>query len=124
MNDFEKSLRKLIPVLEKTNVLPIEVEGVRFDLVIAELPFEKEAIRRSRKSTLFGIEANVCTLEDFIIQKFVSTREKDWIDIRKVVELHSDNLDWDYIMKHCKDLSGFLDDATLVRKMEQLKNGK
>ncbi len=120
---------KLLPekpetFIKETNVLPFEVEGVRFDLVIAELPFEKEAIRRSRRTSLFGIETNVCTPEDFIIQKVVSTREKDWIDIRTVIEHHSDILDWTYVMKHCRNLSRFLNDTDIMQKLERMKNEK
>ena len=110
--------------IKETNVLPIRVAGCRIDLVVAELPFEKEAVKRSRKTSLFGIEANVCTPEDFIIQKAISTREKDWIDIRTVVENHAENLDWDHVMKYCRELSEFLNNAMIIEKIEQMKHEK
>ncbi len=52
--------------IDETGVLPIEVEGVRIDLVFAKLPFELEAIQRSQKIPYSGLELQICTLEDLI----------------------------------------------------------
>ena len=107
--------------LEKTNVLPVEIENVRFDLVVAELPFEKEAVRKSKRAIIAGVEVNVCTPEDFIIQKAISSREKDWMDIRMVVEQQLEKLDWSYVMKHCRDLSEFMNDSDIMNKLNKFK---
>ena len=110
--------------IQETNVLPIMVEDSRIDLIIAELPFEKNAIKQSRKATLFGIQVNVCTPEDFIIQKAISTREKDWVDIQVVIENYIGELDWNYVMKHCRDLSEFLNNTMLIKRLEKIKDEK
>ncbi|MBW1848023.1 MAG: hypothetical protein JRG81_11630 [Deltaproteobacteria bacterium] len=68
-----------------TNVIPVDIHGVRIDLVFAELPFEKEAIRRSRPMTFSDVNIKVCTPEDLVIQKVISIREKDWADIHYII---------------------------------------
>ena len=96
--------------VEQTGVIPVEVDDVRVDLVVAHLLFEEEAIQRSRYADFSGKRIKVCLAEDLIIQKAVSTREKDWMDIKQVIESQRHNMDWNYLLKHCKDLSDFLDD--------------
>lgn len=91
--------------MEETNVLPIDIDGVRTDLVKAELPFEKKAIARSRTVDFYGATIKVCTAEDLIIQKAVSTREKDWFDIRCIIENQHDRMNRDYLLRHCEELS-------------------
>ncbi len=38
------TLRILNALVAETNVIPVEIDDVRVDLVVAELPFEREAI--------------------------------------------------------------------------------
>jgi len=95
--------------IRETNVLPVEIDCVRTNLVKAELPFEIEAIARSRTIDFYGATIRVCTAEDLIIQKAVSTREKDWHDIKCIIENQHDRMNWAYLLKHCQELSRFLD---------------
>ena len=108
--------------LKEMSVLPAEVEGVRIDFILANLPFEITAIKRSVIQNVYGVKVPVCTPEDLIIQKAVSTRSKDWMDIEAVVKAKAENLDWKYILKHCQELSHFLDDATIMDKIKRIKN--
>ena len=110
--------------IRETNVLPVDVEGVRVDFVFAQLPFEKEAIKRSVKKKIFDVEVKVCRPEDLIIQKVISTRMKDWADIESVIAHQRNDLDWDYLIKHCSDLSKFLDDSSILAKINNLKHVK
>ena len=69
-----KEIATIIPnnpleFLNQTSVIPVEVDDVRVDLVIGELPFEKEAIGRSRYLDFLGARIKVCLPEDLIIQK-------------------------------------------------------
>lgn len=108
--------------VRKTNVLPVEVEDVRIDLVVAELPFEKEGIERSAYVDFSGVRMKVCQPEDLIIQKVVSTREKDWMDIESIVDHQRDRMDWDYLLKHCRELAAFMDDPTIYTRIEKRKD--
>ena len=122
-----KSIAILLPdepiqFIKETNVIPIEIDDVRVDLVVADLPFEIEAIKRSRYVDFSNTKIKVCLPEDLIIQKAVSTREKDWLDIRNVIENQRDKMDWNYLLKHCKDLSDFLNNTEIYERIKKWKN--
>lgn len=106
---------------EEMNVLPVEVEGVRIDFILATLPFEIVAIEKSVIRDVYSVKVPMCTPEDLIIQKAVSTRNKDWVDIETVAEVQAGSLDWKYILSHLSDLSRFLDDSTIMEKIERIK---
>jgi hypothetical protein len=112
-----------IKFVSETNVIPVDIHAVRVDLVVAELSFEKEAIRRSRFMNFLGVEIKVCTPEDLVIQKAISIREKDWMDIQYVIENMKCQLDWDYLLAHCRDLAVFLDNPDIINRIEKFKNG-
>lgn len=107
--------------IAETSVLPVVVHDVRIDLVFAQLPFEEQAIKRSRTELFFSIPMKVCTVEDFILQKAVSTRQKDWDDIETVIDLQKENIDWKYLLQHCQELSDFLSDSTIVTRIQNMR---
>jgi hypothetical protein len=122
-----KSIATLLPdkpiqFIKETNVIPIEIDDVRVDLVAADLPFEIEAIQRSRYVDFSNTNIKVCLPEDLIIQKVVSTREKDWLDIKNIIENQRDNMDWNYLLKHCRELSKFLSKTEIYDRVEKWKN--
>lgn len=108
--------------IDETHVLPVDVEDVRVDFVFADLPFEKEAIGRAVKVTVYGIEAQVVSPEDLIIHKSISTREKDWIDIKDIAQKTSSQLDWEYILQHCRQLADFMKQPGILARIEAAKN--
>lgn len=107
--------------IQETNVLPVEVDDVRIDFVFAGLHFEKEAIAKSNSIDLFGLQVKVCRPEDLIIHKTISPREKDWLDIKGIVE-NQQNLNWEYVLQQCKQLSDFLSNPEIYYKILQLKD--
>ena len=122
-------IAKIIPdnppqFVEETNVIPVDIDNVRVDLVVAELPFEKEAIQRSQYIRFSNTKIRVCQPEDLIIQKAVSTREKDWMDIRYVIKNQRHKMDWDYLLTHCKELSEFLSKPAIYDRIKAWKNEK
>ncbi len=104
--------------LSETNVIPIEIDEVRVDLVLGDLPFEIEAIRRSRLMNVFGREIRVCLPEDLVIQKAVSNREKDWMDIQEIIRLQGHTMDREYLLGHARDLSDFLSDPGIYDRIK------
>lgn len=121
------AIGKVIPqspraFIDETGVLPVEIEGVRVDLVIARLPFELEAIQRSQKIRYAGLDFQVCRIEDLIVHKVISTRLKDWADIETLVQLHHNTLDWQYLLKHVQGLASFLDRPEIIQNLKRLKN--
>ena len=112
-----------VKFIEDTNVIPVDIQDIRVDLVVAGLPFEKEAIERSRSIDFFGVAINVCSPEDLVIQKAVSVRDKDWMDIQYIIKNMKDELDWPYIIGHCRDLAGFLNDPEILNRINRYRNG-
>jgi predicted nucleotidyltransferase len=108
--------------IQETGVLPIKMKDVRIDIVFANLPYELEAIEKSIKKEIFGIKASITRPEDLIIQKAISQRDKDWMDIKGVIENQKKDLDWDYIIKHAKELGAFLADPSIYQKLIDLKD--
>lgn len=105
--------------IQETNVLPVDVHNVRVDLILATLPYEKEAIKRSEVVGTFGFDMKVCQPEDLIIQKAVSKRMKDWMDIETVIQNQCHHLDRKYLLSHCKELSEILNDPTIYDRIRE-----
>lgn len=103
--------------VKETGVIPVEVDGVRIDFILANLDFEKEAIIRSERRDISGINTPVTTAEDLVIQKCISIRDRDWMDIKGIIVKQNQNLDWDYLLKHVKDLSEFLSNPEILAKI-------
>lgn len=89
-----------------TSVLPLQSRGgVRVDLIIARLPYERVAIQRVRRQSLAGVEVNVCSPEDLIIHKIVSERPKDREDIVGIVRQQGAALDRRYLESSVQQLA-------------------
>jgi hypothetical protein len=108
--------------VKQTQVIPIIIDDVRIDLILAQLEYEKEAIKRSHKKEIYGVQACVSSVEDLIIQKAVSEREKDWLDIKELIRNQKENLNWNYLLNHTKELADFLSDQTIFDRIRQYKN--
>lgn len=128
INDISKRAFLLVKnpseFIHDTNVLPVEFDKVRIDFVFAELPFEYEAISRSKIKNIMGSDVRICTPEDLIIHKAVSIRQKDWIDIENVILPLGESLEWEYILKNCKDLSVLLNRPEIIDKITGLRDAK
>jgi hypothetical protein len=130
INDFIRILVEEVSIipenplsfLKETGVIPVEVSGVRVDLIMINLPYEQEALRRSKRQTIYSVDAYITSAEDLIIQKAISPRQRDWMDIEGIVENNGSTLDWSYILFHVKQLSEFLVDPSIYSKMEHLKS--
>ncbi|TMA57459.1 MAG: hypothetical protein E6J80_06330 [Deltaproteobacteria bacterium] len=84
--------------VKRTRVLPIvTANGIRADLIFAELPYQEEAIRRARLVTLGDTEVRVCGPEDLIIHKIISERLKDLDDVRGIIRTQGPRLGRAYL---------------------------
>jgi len=109
--------------IRQTAVLPVDIDDVRIDLIVAGLPYERDAVFRAVDFDLHGITLKVATAEDIIIQKSISHRDRDWLDIEEIILCQKEHLEWDYILKHIRDLSDFLTEPEMVTRIRQLKDG-
>lgn len=81
----------------ETRVLPLEVEGIRVDVILGQLPYEEQAIRRAPLVDMGGIRVRVCSPEDLIVHKVLSDRPKDLEDVRGIVRAQREKLDRAYL---------------------------
>lgn len=63
--------------------------GISVDLSLGLLPFEKEAIKRSKRVKVADLMVNLPTAEDLIIFKAVAHRPRDLEDIAEIVKIHT-----------------------------------
>ncbi len=65
----------------------------------------------------------LCSPEDLVIYKLISTRSRDYDDARSVVFRQGYELDSDYIIKWLALFEQALEDSALVKEFERLSRG-
>ncbi len=131
--DIEDLIRRLktrsLPLMPKaasfarrSRVIPCAFpSGLRADLVLADIDFENALIKRARsRSVASSLKLRLCTAEDLIIMKMVSTRAKDRGDVEGIVRRQREKLDTAYITKWLKDFEGALERSDLVREFRKI----
>jgi len=96
--------------------------GTRLDLLLADTPYDATAIERGREVEIRpGSTIRLCSPEDLIIYKLVSTRLRDHEDAGSVILRQGDSLDDDYIVDWLRQFEQALDDSTLVAEYQNLR---
>ncbi len=99
--------------------------GTRLDLLLADTPYDVQAIRRARVTEVEpGAPISVCSPEDLVIYKLISTRVRDHEDAASVIRRQAENFDDDYILSWLRQFEQALDDSTLVAEFKRLRAGK
>lgn len=99
--------------------------GTRLDLLLADTPYDVQAIRRGRIVEMQPAETIcVCSPEDLVIYKLVSTRLRDHEDAASVVRRQGDTLVDSYVIHWLRQFEQALDDSTLVAEYTRLRAGK
>ncbi|HET7584464.1 MAG TPA: nucleotidyl transferase AbiEii/AbiGii toxin family protein [Gemmatimonadaceae bacterium] len=82
-----------------TFVLPARARttGVRVDFIFSTTPYEHQAIARSVRVPMSGVEVPFASAEDLLIHKLFAGRARDLEDARGVVRRKGTELDWDYL---------------------------
>ncbi|MCK6538580.1 MAG: nucleotidyltransferase family protein [Anaerolineales bacterium] len=96
--------------------------GVRIDVMLADTIFDEAAIGRARDIDFTpGKKIRVCTAEDLIVYKMLSTRTKDRGDVESVVQKQGDALDDAYIENWLAQFEEALSDSTLIRDFRKIR---
>ncbi|MBI3763890.1 MAG: hypothetical protein HY260_18765 [Chloroflexi bacterium] len=96
--------------------------GVRIDFALADTEFDEVAVSRGRAVELApGKIGRVCSPEDLIILKLISTRERDAGDAASVISRQGDELDDGYLLDWLTKLEQALADSTIVRTYRQMR---
>jgi len=95
--------------------------GTRLDLMLADTPYDRLAIRRGKDVEIQpGIKIRLCTPEDLIIYKLISTRLRDHEDASSVIQRQGSSLDEKYILHWLKQFEQAFDDSTLIDEYSRL----
>jgi hypothetical protein len=109
--------------LRRNGVLFVkDADGIRIDLQLADVSFDETAIGRARSIELEpGFAAQVCTAEDLLIYKLISTRPQDHVDVENIIRRQGDRLDDRYVLKWLRQFELALDDSTLSVTYRRLR---
>lgn len=112
--------------MTRTGVLFVQDElGTRLDLLLSDTVFDAEAIRRAVPVELEpGLVARVCSAEDLIIYKLISTRLRDYEDAASVVRRQGEALDDAYVLDWLLRFEQALDDSTLVGEYRRMRKAR
>ncbi len=99
-----------------------DLSGTRLDLLLSDTDFDVQVIRRAQPVELAaGSAVYVCTSEDLIIYKMLSTRPRDYEDVVSIVRRQGDGLDDKYVLDWLRRFEQALDDSTLVAEYCRLR---
>lgn len=107
--------------VERTKVLPVEVGGVRVDIILAGTEYEENALSRAKEVEIQeGIDIRVCSSEDLVIYKAISERERDWEDIEGIILRQGEKLDKRYILRWLNQFASALDRPDVIDRFNKL----
>jgi hypothetical protein len=99
-----------------------DATGLRLDLLLADTPFDVQAIQRARPVNIQSdLTITVCTAEDLILYKMISTRPRDREDVQGIVRRQGDALDDAYTLYWLRQFEQAIDDSTLVADYRRLR---
>lgn len=103
----------------KNFVLPVvdKETNVRIDFAAGLSEFDRKALERKVQKKFGKIVINICSVEDLIIYKLISSRPQDLLDIEELLKINKDNLDQEYMKSTAK---GFIE-AERSDVLENLK---
>lgn len=103
--------RDLPPILRDAQVR-IPWDDMPLDLFFASVPFLDACAGRRVTVTFAGAPLSILSAEDILICKTLFNREKDWPDIRTIVQMQGARLDGAYIRSWLHAMIGPDDERT------------
>ena len=95
--------------------------GVGADVSLGGIPFEEQFIERA---TLFefseGFAIRTCSAEDLIVLKAFAARDKDWADVRSILEKQKGNLDLEYVRQYLRPLVELKEEPEILARLENM----
>ncbi len=107
-----------------THVLPVTTsQDVRADIVFATLPAERELIDRACSREVAGTRIRVASVEDLILMKLISERERDADDARRLLKRFGRSLDRAYLQPRAAGLAEALARPEIARLVTEACGG-
>jgi predicted nucleotidyltransferase len=110
--------------VRETHVLPVVTsQGVRADIVFGVLPVEKELVERAKPKALAGGDVRVASVEDLILMKLISERERDLEDARRLLRRFRGTIDREYLKERLEGVAEGLGRPDIPRIVEETLGG-
>ncbi|MBU4487792.1 MAG: nucleotidyltransferase [Candidatus Omnitrophica bacterium] len=121
---FKERIKNAVGFAKKNRVLLLahKGSGINVDISLGFLPFEKEAIKNSKRYRIGGLTFYLPTPEDLIVFKAVAHRPVDLIDIQEIVNSNP-KIDRLYIKKKVKEFASFLEMPEVWKDIEDIVAG-
>jgi hypothetical protein len=99
-----------------------DADDCRIDILLADTPYDALVIDRAKDVEVQpGLRLRICTAEDLIIYKMISTRGRDRDDVVGVTRRQGNALDDAYVLDWLRQFEQALDDSTLVATYQRLR---
>jgi hypothetical protein len=108
---FEPLFAGVEEVVSSVFMLPLRHRstGIRVNLAIGMSGFEREAIGRATRITAGSGSVPMVTVEDLLVMKALAGRPQDEADLRGLVDLHRESIDWNYCITTATALGSAID---------------
>jgi hypothetical protein len=97
--------------------------GVDADIILGRLPFEEDAVGRSKPLNLGGVSVNLPLVEDLMIMKAIGQRPRDLRDIEGLLDVHPD-ADVNAVLQWVREFSNAIAMPDLLHGFEKLLAGR
>lgn len=98
-------------VVTSAFILPLRhrVMGVRVDIAIGMSGFERDAVSRATPVVVGEVTIPVVTVEDLLVMKALAARPQDESDIRGLIDVQNDAIDWIHCLATARSLGAAID---------------
>ncbi len=121
---FQSVSRDPADFVRATRVLPLTTSrSVRADIVFGLLPAERDIVQRATLMDVAGTSVRVASVEDLILMKLVSERERDLEDARRLLHRFGEKIDRGYLEPRINDLAESLARPEIRRMLDEAPGG-
>ena len=110
-------------IIRRSFILPLRHQdtGVPVDLAIGVSGLEQQVVSRATHVTIGDRQFAVATAEDLLVMKVLAGRPQDDQDIKGIVKVGGDSLDWDYCLRIAEQLQQAVA-IDMVERIHKLKD--
>jgi hypothetical protein len=117
---FQPLPKNPVEFVRATHVLPLTTpQSVRADIVFGILPVEKDIVQRATLMKIAGAAVRVASVEDLILMKSASERERDLEDARLLLRRFGNKIDRGYLEPRLADLAESLARPEIRRMLDE-----
>ena len=107
--------------LRYRTLLAAASNGVHVDVSLGAMPFEEHSVDRASPFEIGdGASVTTCSAEDLIVHKAFAARDKDWLDVRGIIDRQGQALDRDLIWSELRPLLELRDDPSIEQRLRAL----